>query len=76
MSQDHKAHHTPCVHELLSSSVCTGLLCRPAGEVRITGSKGHRQLLEAVLPKLCLYEVVPATLVAQLLQLLATTDEA
>eukprot|EP00891_Asterochloris_glomerata_P008567 jgi/Astpho2/8567/fgenesh1_pg.00125_%23_57_t len=47
-----------------------------AGEVRITGSKGHRQLLEAVLPKLCLYEVVPATLVAQLLQLLATTDEA
>lgn len=48
---------------------------RSAGESRAIGEKGHRTLLSAVLPRLAQYEIVPATLVAQLLQLIEKTDD-
>lgn len=45
------------------------------GESRLVGEKGHKTLLSVVLPRLAQYELVPATLVAQLLQLIGTTDD-
>ncbi|DBA86816.1 TPA: hypothetical protein ACH3X2_005399 [Trebouxia sp. C0005] len=50
-------------------------LIRALGESRNVGEKGHKTLLELVLPRLAQYEVVPATLVAQLLQIIGTTDD-
>lgn len=46
-----------------------------SGESRLVGEKGHKTLLTVVLPRLAQYEVVPATLVAQLLQIIGTTDD-
>ena len=40
-----------------------------------TLAKRATGLLELVLPRLAQYEVVPATLVAQLLQIIGTTDD-
>lgn len=50
-------------------------LIRALGESRLVGEKGHKTLLSVVLPRLAQYELVPATLVAQLLQLIGTTDD-
>ncbi|KAK9807563.1 hypothetical protein WJX72_002624 [[Myrmecia] bisecta] len=50
-------------------------LARALGELRTTGDKGHKQLLGIVLPRLSQYEVLPATIVAQLLQLIQGADD-
>ncbi|KAL3136456.1 hypothetical protein ABBQ38_005712 [Trebouxia sp. C0009 RCD-2024] len=50
-------------------------LIRALGESRLVGEKGHKTLLSVVLPRLAQYELVPATLVAQLLQIIGTTDD-
>jgi hypothetical protein len=41
---------------------------RALGELRHTGERGHRALLQAVLPRLAQMEALPAALVPQLLQ--------
>ena len=68
-----------CVAELmLLAYACSVLKClrlQSSGESRNVGEKGHKTLLELVLPRLAQYEVVPATLVAQLLQIIGTTDD-
>ena len=46
-----------------------------AGELRAVGEKGHKQLLTAVLPKLAQHELPPASLVPQLIQLAAASDD-
>ena len=56
-------------HALLAYGQCT------PGESRAIGEKGHKTLLSTVLPRLAQYEIVPATLVAQLLQLIDKTDD-
>ncbi|CAL8471398.1 g10940 [Coccomyxa elongata] len=51
-------------------------LVRYLGELRVTGEKGHKQLLATVLPRLAQFGVLPAQLlVPQLLQLMSTTDD-
>lgn len=46
-----------------------------AGELRAVGEKGHKQLLLSVLPRLAQHELPPASLVPQLIQLAAATDD-
>lgn len=48
---------------------------RALGEIRVSGDKGHKGLVSTVLPRLALYEVVPATLAAQLLQIVGSTED-
>ena len=44
-------------------------LMRALGELRHTGERGHRVLLQTVLPRLAQMEALPAALVPQLLQI-------
>ncbi len=39
------------------------------------GEKGHRQLLTAVLPRLAQHELPPASIVPQLIQIAAASDD-
>ena len=50
-------------------------LMRALGELRHTGEKGHRALLQAVLPRLAQMEALPAALVPQLLQVKGAGDD-
>ena len=51
-------------------------LVRYLGELRVTGEKGHKQLLATVMPRLMQFGMLPAQLlVPQLLQLLSTSDD-
>eukprot|EP00884_Botryococcus_braunii_P006245 jgi/Botrbrau1/15621/Bobra.4_1s0009.1 len=50
-------------------------LLRALGEARSLGEKGHKSLSGVVLPRLALYEVLPATVVAQLLHLTSASAD-
>lgn len=48
---------------------------RALGELRHTGERGHKALLQTVLPRLAQMEALPAALVPQLLQLKGTGED-
>jgi hypothetical protein len=50
-------------------------LVRYLGDVRSTGDKNHKLLLSSILPRLAQMEGLPASLTAQLLQLMGGSDD-
>lgn len=50
-------------------------LLRALGEAKSLGEKGHRNLIGFVLPRLAAFEVLPANMVAQLLQVTASSAD-